>query len=142
METLYGESPEIQTNDTYSNSGGIALFSAGDGDETLTGGSGNDGSTTTSARYFWSITRSGEAPDYTYSGGITGSDAFGFGFSMDSSPFYNSDYPTVWAAASSGSLDSFFQPWNKTAGEYTKWEFQGEVLRSCPKGCYQSYQGG
>ena len=143
METIYGESPEKQTNDTYSNSGGIALFSAGDGDETITGGSGNEGSTTTSSRYYWSITRSGEAPDYIYSGGITGSDTFGFGFSLDYSPFYGKGYEEVWNVASTErTLDVFFRPWNETVDEHTKWLFQGTVISQCPEACYNSYQGG
>ncbi|MDM8236731.1 hypothetical protein [[Ruminococcus] torques] len=143
METIYGESPEIQANDTYSSGGGISLFSAGDGDETLTGGSGNDGSTETSARYYWSITRSGVEPDYTYSGGITGSDPFGFGFNESSSPFYQSSYKDVWEVASTGAgtLDAFFQPWNESADEHTKWVFQGLVIQNCPKGCYVSRPG-
>ena len=141
MNTIYGESPEIQVDDTYAN-GGIALYSAGDGDQTITGGSDNQGSTETSSRFYWTITRSGVDPDYTYSGGITGSDTFGFGFNESSSPFYNSSYEAVWAMASTaGSLDGFFQPWNATTSEGIKHDFIGLVLDSCPAGCYRSYHG-
>ena len=42
MDTIYGESPELQTNDSYA-SRGIALYSIGEGDQTITGGSGNQG---------------------------------------------------------------------------------------------------
>lgn len=139
METLYGESLEIQTGDSYGSNGGIALFSTGD--ETITGGSDNEGSSVTSSRFYWSITRSGEEPNYTYSGGITGSDTFNFGFKEPTSPFYGFDYSAVWQAASTppGTLDSFFQPWNSTASELTKHDFIGLVLNRCPEGCYRSY---
>ena len=92
---MYGESLEIQTGDSYGSNGGIALFSTGD--ETITGGSDNEGSSVTSSRFYWSITRSGEEPNYTYSGGITGSDTFNFGFKEPTSPFYGFDYSAVVA---------------------------------------------
>lgn len=142
MDTIYGESPELQTNDSYANSG-IALYSTGEGDQTITGGSGNQGGVPTSSVFYWSITRSGVAPDYSYSGGITGSDTFGFGFNESSSPFYNKTYADVWNAASTGTgtLDSFFRPWNETMSELVKHEFIGLVLNNCPEGCYRSYHG-
>lgn len=139
MDTIYGESPEIQVEDLYAN-GGIALYSAGDGDETITGGSGNQGSSATSSRFYWSITRSGVAPNYTYSGGLTGSESFGFGFNESLSPFYGYSYADVWATASSvGTLDSYFQTWNATASELDKNNFINMVLNNCPEGCYRSY---
>lgn len=141
METLYGESPEIQIDDGYGTNGGIALYSAGDGSsETITGGSGNDGSSTTSSRYYWSITRTGIEPTYTYSGGITGESFF---FGENSSPFVNMDYQTIWniVSAPPGNLDGIFDAWNER-GEKVKHEFLGIVLYNCPEGCYSSYTGG
>lgn len=128
METLYGESPEIQMDDGYGRSGGIALYSAGDGDgETITGGSGNQGSFPTSARIYWTITRIPTGDDqYSYEGGITGVSWF---FDDSNSPFYPEEYDTeaeIWAIASAnnGNLDIIFEEWNSDKTQ------AGEIKRS------------
>lgn len=134
METLYGESLEIQMDDGYDANNGIAVYSAGDGNgETITGGSGNQGSFPTSARIYWTITRipSGDG-QYSYEGGITGKSWF---FNDPNSPFYPEDYNTeaeIWAIASAynGNLDIIFAEWNsdKTqAGEIKRSSFMATI---------------
>ena len=118
METLYGESPEIQMDDGYGRSGGIALYSAGDGDgETITGGSGNEGSNPSSSRIYWTITRIPDASQpggYRYEGGITGN---GWFFNVEESPFavapYKDNPAVIWnVAATNNSLNIIFDAWN------------------------------
>lgn len=72
METIYGESAEIQVNDGYSNGGGIALYSADDSG-TISGGSNDEGSVQTSARIYWTITRTEGPEGFQYTGGDYGS---------------------------------------------------------------------
>ena len=138
METLYGESPEIQIDDGYGTNGGIALYSAGDGDgETITGGSGGgEGSYPTSSRYYWSITRIGTEGAYTYTGGMSGNS---FYTDRPFSPFYNVPLSDIWEEASTppGNLDKYFAPWNANS-EADKLNFQAVVVHECPKGCYRS----
>lgn len=117
METLYGESPEIQMDDGYDANNGIAVYSAGDGDdETITGGSGDSGSYPTSSRIFWTITRvedPSQPGSYSYSGGISGVSWFK---DEQTSPFNDTRYDEpneIWAIASaSGNLNVIFDEWN------------------------------
>lgn len=69
METLYGESPEIQMDDGYGRSGGIALYSAGDGGRETITSSDQGGEEVVGGRVLWEITDLGNG---NYSGGITG----------------------------------------------------------------------
>lgn len=112
METIYGESAEIQVNDGYSNGGGIALYAADD--STISGGSGDEGSVQTSARIYWTITRTGEAGNYQYQGGITGISWF---TEVDESPFAVPPYDdpaTIWEIASrDNNLNEVFNAWNE-----------------------------
>lgn len=119
METIYGESSEIQTNDTYSSGGGISLFSAGDDGETIVGGSGDQGSNPTSARIYWEMTRTPNGSGgYTYSGGISNVSWY---TEVPTSPFavppYN-DPAKLWEIASgTGSLNEVFDAWNEDQGD-------------------------
>lgn len=122
METLYGESPEIQMDDGYGRSGGIALYSAGDeGGDTITGGSGDSGSYPTSSRIFWTITRVGDPSQtggYSYSGGISGVSWFE---KEPTSPFNDTRYDEpneIWAIAStSENLNVIFDEWNADSSD-------------------------
>ena len=74
MDTLYGESPEIQIESSYTRNGGIAVFSANNGD-TQTGGSiqNPDGSYFEGYQVLWTITRTNNGDGtYSYTGGVTG----------------------------------------------------------------------
>lgn len=110
MSTIYGESPDIQIDDSYSVNGGIALFSAGGDDTTITGGSGdNPGEAQTSARIKWSITVNENG---TYiSGGITGSNDWMRGTA--DSPFTNyTDQQLADIAVRNNNLNEVFVEWN------------------------------
>lgn len=113
METLYGESPEIQLDDSYARNGGVAMYSVGDGEGgTITGGSGdNPGESETSARIRWSITVD-ENGNYV-TGGITGSNDWMR--DTDYSPFAGFDNQTLANyAIGDGNLNEVFGPWNDT----------------------------
>lgn len=120
MERIYGESSEI----LYSESGGIALYAAGD-DETIIGGSGNQGTQETWSRIYWVITRVDNGDGiYTYPigpdmGGITGVSWF---FDDPNSPFYPDEYNTpgeIWNIATNNgnSLDVIFAAWNSDTSQ-------------------------
>ena len=112
METIYGESAEIQVNDGYSNGGGIALYSADDSG-TISGGSNDEGSVQTSARIYWTITRTEGPEGFQYTGGITGVSWF---TEIPQSPFAVSPYndpATIWDIASrDNNLNEVFNAWN------------------------------
>ena len=95
METIYGESPEIQAYDGYATNGRIALFSAENGGETITS-SDQDGEHVVGGKILWTITNNGNG---NYSGGITNSgwrfeDYEGF------NPFSNYTESEIWGIAS------------------------------------------
>lgn len=128
METINGVSPDfLIENDSYSNNGGISLFSADD-KETIFGGSKDDGSNVSSSRIYWTITRvpdSSQPDGYAYSGGITGVSWY---TEIEQSPFYNEKYDEpseIWAIASAnGNLSIIFDEWNSDISH------EGEIKRS------------
>lgn len=150
MNTIYGESPEIQVGDSYSRNGGISLFSAGDdeGGETITGGSGGSGSYPTSSRIYWSITRvpdSAQPDGYIYSGGITGVSCF---TDMPQSPFADPrfDEPSkIWSIAeTNNNLNIIFDEWNSDTspdGEEKRAYFM-YYLSVHARGCSMTTTGG
>lgn len=115
METINGMSPDLMLDsEGYNNSGGISLFSVNENGDTITGGSGNDGSYETSARIYWTITRiDNGSGGHTYEGGITGVSWF---FDDPNSPFYPEPYNSkekIWDIASAyNNLNIVFQEWN------------------------------
>lgn len=131
METIYGESQEIQIEDGYSENGGIALFSTGD--DTITGGSGNDGSYPTSTRIRWTVTRTpdGSEDGYSYVGGITESNSWYTGDS--NSPFYGVDEEEIGRRAfADGNLNYYFDLWNADSsqiGQVKRAEFALKAAR-------------
>ena len=133
METINGMSPDLMLDsEGYNNSGGISLFSVNENGDTITGGSGNDGSHLTSARIYWTITRVDNGSEgYRYEGGITGVSWF---FKNPNSPFYPADYDSeeeIWNIASRyGNLNIVFQEWNSDksqAGEIKRSEFMTTI---------------
>lgn len=126
METIYGESPEMQTGETYSNNGGIALFAV-DGD-TVTGGSGDDegGAYPTSTRIRWTATRTPDTSvegGYTYVGGITGEHGW---YTYDQhSPFCGYDEKKIYEHAFEyGNLNYYFDLWNEDQSQ------EGQIKRA------------
>lgn len=115
MNTIYGESPEIQVEDSYNQNGGVALFSANEDGDTVSGGSGNDGEYPTSTRIRWTVTRTADdSPDgYSYVGGITGNN--GWYTDDPNSPFYGvvDDEDIAEAAFRDGDLNFYFNAWNE-----------------------------
>lgn len=133
METINGMSPDLMLDsEGYNNSGGISLFSVNENGDTITGGSGNDGSHLTSARIYWTITRiDNGSGGHTYEGGITGENWF---FDDTDSPFHPEPYNSeekIWNIASrDGNLNIVFQEWNsdKTqAGEIKRSKFMTTI---------------
>ena len=114
MATIYGESPEIQIDNSYWENGGIAVMSVGDGEGgTITGGSGdNEGEQETSARIKWSITV--DADGNYLAGGITGATDDDSWMRTDSnSPFIHfTDQELANMAISDGNLGKVFIFWN------------------------------
>lgn len=111
MSIISGESPEMQMDNSYSNNGGVALFSVGEGEGgTITGGSGDTpGDYETSARIRWSITVD-EAGKYV-EGGITGNN--GWMRENADSPFVNyTDQQLADMAVNTGTLNDVFTAWN------------------------------
>ena len=124
MNTINGESEPISVSEDYANSGGIALFSAGDGG-TVSGGSSEEGSYNSIFRISWTITYDG---DSTYTGGITGSSWYG-GNSL--SPFYGVSEAEIWSNAQDGNLSEFFSPWNSSTTDEQKVTFLGMLTSGC-----------
>lgn len=114
MEQLYGESPEIHIEESYNTNGGIALFSTND-DDTITGGSGNEGEYPTSTRIRWEVTRTtDDSPDgYSYTGGISGNN--GWYTNDPNSPFYGiKDIEDICEHAFTyRNLNFYFDAWNE-----------------------------
>ncbi len=94
MNTIYGESPEIQMNDGYAANGGISLFSTREAGETITS-SDQGGEQVFGGRILWEITDNG---DGTYSGGITGVDWCREQYTEDN-PFINYTNEQIWNIA-------------------------------------------
>lgn len=134
METIYGESAEIQVNDGYSNGGGIALYAADD--ETISGGSGTEGSYNSTFRILWTITRVDGGSSYT--GGITGIDWFA-GESL--SPFYQVEEADIWDAAQDGNLEEYYAPWNNKTSDDEKIQFLNYLMNHA-NGCYRLFAAG
>lgn len=114
METLYGESPEIQMDDGYDANNGIALFSANSdtGGETITSSSGDQGgSQEIPGKILWSITRYSEGTGYRYEGGFTGqgwADEY-FETRNETNPFTTAGWDALWTTASTEhNLDIYF----------------------------------
>ena len=129
MEQLYGESPEIRIEESYNTNGGIALFSTND-DDTITGGSGNEGEYPTSTRIRWEITRIlNEDGTYTYTGGVTGGANLDDPWYVDNmnSPFYNVDINDIGTVAfRDKNLNYYFDLWNQDSsnqGQYKRGMF-------------------
>ena len=125
MEQLYAESPEIHIEESYNTNGGIALFSTND-DNTLTGGSGNEGEYPTSTRIRWEITRTEDgSPDgYSYTGGISGNNGW---YTKDpNSPFYGIEDTEVICkyAFAHKNLNFYFDAWNADQSQ------EGQVKRA------------
>lgn len=150
MNTIQGESPEIQIDDSYSRNGGISLFSVenDEGGETITGGSGGSGSYPTSSRIYWTITRVSDPSQpggYSYSGGITGVSWF---TEVSQSPFANSKYDEpseIWYIADTyGNINMIFDEWNSDVsheGE-TKRSYFMYFLSVNARGCSSTTTGG
>lgn len=127
MEQLYGESPEIHIEESYNTNGGIALFST-NSDDTVTGGSGNEGEYPTSTRIRWEVTRTADgSPDgYLYTGGISGNNGW---YTEDpNSPFYGIvDIEDICEYAfEHKNLNYYFDAWNadqSQAGQVKRAEF-------------------
>ncbi len=146
METISGMSPDLMLDsEGYSNSGGISLFSAGESGDTITGGSGNDGSYETSSRIYWTITRiSNGDGSYDYIGGITEA---GWFFNDPNSPFYPEPYNSaqeIWNIASrDGNLNMVFQEWNADTtadGNLKRVNFLHKIGQEAPN-CYSVIAG-
>lgn len=146
METINGMSPDLMLDsEGYNNSGGISLFSVNENGDTITGGSGNDGSHLTSARIYWTITRiDNGSGGYTYEGGITGVSWF---FDDPNSPFYPEPYNSkeeIWNIASAyNNLNIVFQEWNSDksqAGEIKRSDFMSTIARNA-YGCSTTSAG-
>lgn len=138
MSTIYGESPDIQIDDSYSANGGIALFSAGGDDTTITGGSGdNPGEAQTSARIKWSITVD-ENNQYV-TGGITGSDDW----MRDTlySPFTDYDNQQLADyAVNDNNLNTVFLAWNNQYNVGQVFTFMASAYNAYP-GCVTGFAG-
>lgn len=135
METIYGESPEIQIDNSYASNGGIAMFSVGDdGNTTMTGGSGDKpGETETSARIRWSITVN--ANNEYVTGGITGSNDWMKG--TLNSPFAGwEDQALANAALNDGTLNEVFDPWNSSHNFGEVFGFMIEAWKAYPDCVY------
>lgn len=128
METIYGESAEIQVNDGYSNGGGIALYAADD--STISGGSGTEGSYNSSFRILWTITR---VDENTYTGGISGKDWF---TDEPLSPFYQAQVDDIWFAAQDGNLEEYYGLWNSNTSADDKIRFLDHLMNYA-NGCYR-----
>lgn len=125
MNTINGESEPISVNEGYANSGGIALFSAGDGG-TVSGGSSEEGSYNSIFRIYWTITY--DAENNTYTGGITGTSWL---LTEKLSPFYGATESDIWEKAQDGNLSEFFSPWNSNTLDEQKVEFLGMLTGGC-----------
>lgn len=123
MDTLHGESPEIQIESSYTRNGGIAVFSANNGD-TQTGGSiyNPDGSYFDGYQVLWTITRTENADGtYSYTGGVTGQ---GWFTNDKESPFYLANIADIGAEAFNvGNLNKYFSAWLTNTDSDEKWEF-------------------
>ena len=143
MNTIYGESPEIQFDDSYNQNGGVALFSANEDGDTVSGGSGNAGEYPTSTRIRWTVTRTpDDSPDgYSYVGGITGNNGW---YTDDlNSPFYGvEDEDIAEVAFRDGNLNFYFNVWNEdqsTDGQVKRAQF---ALTAASLGCATTIIGG
>lgn len=123
MDTLYGESPEIQIESSYTRNGGIAVFSANNGD-TQTGGSiyNPDGSYFEGYQVLWTITRTDNGDGtYSYTGGVTGQKWF---TDEVESPFYQADIADIGKEAfEAGNLNTYFSEWLTRTNSDQKWTF-------------------
>ena len=133
MNTIYGESPEIQFDDSYSRNDGIAMYAI-DGD-TETGGSiyNPDGSYFDGYKVLWTITRtSNDDGTFSYSGGVTNQDWF---TDKVESPFYLADIQEIGAEAFRvGNLNSYFLNWMTSTDHDQKWTFLVNMAgKSCTK---------
>lgn len=134
MDTLYGESPEIQIESSYTRNGGIALFSANSGD-TTTGGSiyNPDGSYFDGYQVLWTITRTPNGDSgYDYSGGVTGQEWF---LDKQESPFYGALIDEIGQAAfTAGNLNKYFSAWLTNTNSDQKWTFLFEMAgKNCTR---------
>lgn len=137
METIYGESTEIQIEENYSNGGGISLFSVSDEGDTITGGSGNDGSYPTSTRIRWTVTRySDDSEDgYGYIGGISGDN--GWYTNNENSPFFGVEDEEDIArhAFNEGNLQDYFDKWNEDQSQAGQVKRATFALLAAQLGC-------
>ena len=136
MEQLYGESPDIYIEESYNTSGGIALFST-NSDDTVTGGSGNEGEYPTSTRIRWEVTRTADdSPDgYSYTGGISGNNGW---YTADlNSPFFGiEDIEDICEYAFEyRNLNHYFDAWNADQSQAGQVKRAAFALTASNVGC-------
>lgn len=127
MNTVYGESPVIETEDSYIQSGRIRLNSASSG--TVDNASSEDGAFFNSWKILWTVTYDATTDGYT--GGITGA---GWYFNDANSPFYGlqaEETEIFTQAYTTQSLYSYFNAWNQSKDGEVKLAFINTVGEPC-----------
>lgn len=127
MKTIYGESQEIQVQDDYGESGGVALNTLSSG--SVNNDSSEDGTFFNSWKILWTVTY--DELTNTYTGGITNN---GWYFENANSPFYGmkSQETQIYSTAyNSGNLNSYFSTWNSDHDGEEKLAFINVVGQSC-----------
>lgn len=126
METIYGESPEIYKEEGYESNGGIALFSARNGGETITS-SDQGGEQEVGGKILWTITKN---DDGSITGGITGID-WCPGYTSDN-PFLKMTKDEIWDIAyRDKNLDVIF---NQIESPYAFADYVDETRHQCMSG--------
>lgn len=128
MSVLNGESESFSIENGYENAGGVAMYSVGNGGETVSGGSSEEGQYNSIFRIYWTITYDGGD---SYTGGITGVSWY-----LDNalSPFYGVQVADIWnAALPDSNLSEYFGPWNTKTTDGDKVEFLSVLTDGCYK---------